>query len=323
MMADDDDDDDKYMTKIRPSINSAFRGSNNNRERDRDDVSYKKSNPIITISQMRDDFDQNPIKKIMDAVPVHDNPEGIESLDQDKVQRVIDNHANQIRNIELLYRNKEFELIELIKGGTRDPTSSMASMGPAQSVHSIPIVTTTNVNRSLVDPVSNPNKEEEEDVGYFNLQRRDINDTDNRQLQRIRAIENIIDSTVVTGRVAITAEMKTAMAEADARLSAFDYEKFRDKDRFCYLGERAVMTLYAGLVSLFVHKIHSFAPRFHLTNKKDEALDKSIDAKVYQCYYSFVWNSADNVFRMATPGEQLYNKQKKVQDFVRMQFRGY
>ncbi len=278
--------------------------------------------PVTVVSELQQQFNQDPKSAVQNNVGVHHRPEQLDSIEDDIIE-IAAAHRRQNEVADKLWSNEDFELLELVKGLTRDTTLMnrevtslnaegrlMPTVGAGPRANGLvqrsatsdisaragPTIRTERYlfNETEIGPLpENPTPAQIDALYRADAAKRD----------RLRILENvdlIMEQPQVTGELQMSSVMFGAMSETLARLVLRNRTKFAHKTKNHFYPDYAIKVLFAELIATMILFTKVIAPNQYYKVVDEPRRRGAVKSAIDNLDHSTVWDESRQCFALAT-----------------------
>jgi hypothetical protein len=257
--------------------------------------------PVVTIPELQRRFRDNPTEAVIANVPPHQGADEIRLWNTSgQINQLVAHYQEDQRRLDLMARNPLVVFSQRVKGFLLEIMSQFVSNMP--TLNEVPYQIIRETGGAGVPPQAPlPASEGGPRVGEFVVN--EVGEEQRRDLEYMRAVDTVLNTTAVTGQAELTDATVAAVASATSVLRLLNMRKFISKQLKHFLGDQDVLDLFAYLVALQL-----LEARIKQNAKYNKVVDlmrvhTEAIAKAREINKSVKWDASREYFVMGTPEE--------------------
>ena len=291
--------------------------------------------PVTVIPELRNRFMQDPAEAVKNNVGVHHRPEQIDAIQEDVV-KIAEAHQRQEEIANKLWENDDFELLQLVKGLTRDNTllnrevnsfsgnsqllapvgAGPRNIGLLQASGVADIVAKSREagpNRFIFNTPQMPLPENatREQIEQY---RREVNNID--RLRILENVDKIMEPPHVSGILQFSSVMFGSLNEALAHLAKRNLAKFSHKTRKHFYPDFTVKMIFAELISTLILYTKVIAPNQYYKEVDEPRRQRAMLSALVNMDVYTVWDDDRECFTLAMPKQVDKAKRQRRQQLL-------
>ena len=258
--------------------------------------------PVVRIPELQRRFRDNPTEAVIANVPPHQGADEIRLWNTSgQINQLVAHYQEDQRRLDLMAGNSLVVFSRRVKGFLLEIMSQFVSNMPTLNEIPYQIIRETSAPPQPVAPSRGAVPPQPPSVGEFVVN--EIGEDERRDLEYMRAVDTVLNTTAVTGQAELTDATVAAVAGAASVLRLLNMRKFISKQLKHFLGDQDVLDMFAYLVAVQL---------FEARIKQNAKYNKVVDlprvhadgmAKAREINKSVKWDESREYFVMATPDE--------------------